>query len=320
MSTPELPKQFVPLFEGSTLFEMALLRVGSLSALTPWVVTAQRHKSIVERTAAEAGVSTRLILEPEGRNTAPAVAAAALLSDQDEVLFIVPADSFMTDLDSFRTNVEDAVSLAETGRIVALGVVPTRPETGYGYIESGEPLAHGSEIASFVEKPEPSDADRLVAAGSLWNAGMFIAKAGVLIEQFEMHSPQVLDDVAQAVPDRSESRDLVLSASFADVESISVDHAIMEKTDVGAVVPLDAGWSDVGSFKALLEVLPRDDAGNHILGAVDALDVTNSLLVATGRRLAIAGVNGQAVVETEDAVLVIDLDQSQSVKKLADSN
>ncbi len=320
LSTPDRPKQFVRLFEGTSLFEMTLTRAAAVTDLTPWIVTGARHKAIVDRFVGDARVAARLILEPTGRNTAPAAAAAALLAKPDEVLFIMPADSYITDVGTFRASVENALGLAEEGRIVALGVVPTRPETGYGYIETGESLDGGFGIASFIEKPDLSKAEQLLASGSLWNAGMFIAKAAVLREQFELHAARVLDRVAGALPAPSEGDVVVLADTFSEVESISIDHAIMEKTGSGAVVPLDAGWSDVGSYRALLEVLPRDAAGNHIVGRVEALDVVDSLLISADRKLAVSGVNGQAIVETEEAVLVVDLEQSQTVKKLAGSD
>ncbi len=319
LSTRDRPKQFVPLIGESSLFEATLERVSHLPDVArPWVVTGSRHVNLVAEASSTVGVPVKTIVEPLGRNTAPAAVAAALAVDPEDVLVILPADHVIADEEAFRSGIVACAELAEQGLIVALGVVPTRAETGYGYIETGDPLGPGFAVSAFVEKPPKARAEEMVADGRyLWNAGMFIVRASKLLEEAERHVPNVVADTKEALAPEVDGR-ITLRESFEEVESISFDYAVMERTGDAAVVRLDAGWSDVGSYASLLEVLETDEAGNSLVGQVRSKDVTNTFVRTSSREVVVAGVEGLAVVETPDTVLIVGLDASQSVKDLAD--
>lgn len=320
ISTPERPKQFAPLFGASSLFEETLRRVTALDgAGTPIVVTGLRYERLTQDAVAKVGTEVVTIAESTGRDTAPAAVASALVSAEDDVLVIVPSDHVVADFEAFAKGISDSVELARDGHIVALGVVPTRPETGYGYIGLGAPVGGGHLIDSFVEKPDVTVAERLITGGQhLWNAGMFVVSAGVLLSEAELHKPGLVDGVRGALVESNHGFEL--DGSFDRVESISVDYAVMEKTSRGAVVRLDAGWSDVGSYASLLEILPRDQDGNAVIGTAAVRNTTNSLVQAESKHVVVAGVDGVAVVETAEQILVIGLDASQDVRDLANEN
>ncbi len=318
LSTAEMPKQFVPLIGGRSLFDLTLDRLAAIDAVgPPVVVTGSVHlPHVMESLAAASGA--RVLVEPIGRNTAPAVIASALLADSDEVLLIVPSDQLITDADGFARAVALAAVAAEEGGIVTFGITPDRPETGSGYIERGEPAGNGAfEVIRFKEKPGPEEAVALAGDGRhLWNSGMFVATSQGLLEEARIHCPDIVDAVTASL-DVAVDRVVELGAEFSEARAISLDYAIMEKTDRALVFPLDVGWDDVGSYRSLLDALVLDEAGNHIEGDVTLLDVTGSLIKARSRRVAVAGLKDVVVVETPDAVLVIPLDRSQDVRGLA---
>lgn len=320
LSTVDLPKQFVPLFDGRSLFDLTLDRLDDIAGVgPPIVVTGSSHIGLVEDALSRAGSDDHLILvEPVGRNTAPAAIAAALVAGDDDVLVIVPSDHLISDVEGFREAVGRAVDHAWSGGIVTFGIRPSRPETGYGYIEIGE--ARGEtvfEVRSFKEKPDQSGAEEMAGDGRhVWNSGMFVTRADHLIGEAETHCPDVVEVVRKAVP-RGRGRVEELAEPFAAVEADSIDYAIMEKTDRALVIPIDVGWDDVGSYRSLLAALPRDGEGNHILGDVVVDDVTGSFIKATSRRVAVAGMRDVVVVETPEAVLVVPLEHSQVVRELS---
>lgn len=319
LSTRDLPKQFVPLFDGRSLFDLTLERLDGIEGVgPPIVVTGAPHRGLVEEGLRGAGMRDGLVLvEPVGRNTAPAALAAALVSDPDDVLVIVPSDHLISNVDGFRDAVRDATRHAGKGGIVTFGIGPSRPETGYGYIEIGEPLGDAAfEVLRFKEKPDQATAEEMVDDGRhLWNSGIFVARSDHLIDEARAHCPAILDGVKQAVP-HVDGAVLELSDSFASVEAQSIDYAIMEKTDRAVVIPVDMGWDDVGSYRSLLTAVGRDADGNHIEGDVVVDEVRGSFVKATSRRLAVAGLSDVVVVETPDAVLVVPLDRSQDVREL----
>jgi mannose-1-phosphate guanylyltransferase/mannose-6-phosphate isomerase len=200
---------------------------------------------------------------------------------------------------------------------VTFGVVPTRPETGYGYIEKGDPFGSAYRVTRFKEKPDPEEATRLVADGRhLWNSGMFVFQASALLDEAERLAPDILETVRSSMTDRVRGR-VTMGAGFTTARSISIDHAILENAKDVAVVPLDAGWSDIGSWESVSELGEPDEAGNILIGDVVALDVKGSYLRSSSRIIAVAGVDGLVVVETPDVVLIIPKDQSQLVRDLA---
>jgi mannose-1-phosphate guanylyltransferase/mannose-6-phosphate isomerase len=317
LSTGDRPKQFLALL-GEPLFEATLARVSALGDFGPvMVVTGGDHVGPVERAVEGSDLTVSPILvEPTGRNTAPAVVAAALVSDPEDVLIILPSDHTVEDVAAFRAAVETAVSLALGGALVVFGATPTRPETGYGYIEKGEAIDGAYRVARFKEKPGSDEAERLAGEGNhLWNCGMFVFTAGRLLEEAEWHSPEIVSAVTAALPD-VRSGHVTLGSSFADIVPVSIDHAVMEKTESAVVIPVDIGWSDIGSWQSVWELAEHDEDGNVLRGDVAAMEVTDSYVLAASRTVAVAGVDGLVVVETPDAVLVVPRERAQLVRDL----
>jgi mannose-1-phosphate guanylyltransferase / mannose-6-phosphate isomerase len=319
LSTGRRPKQFAALLGESSLFRATLDRVADLpGVVAPTVVAGAAHLPLIEEEFRQAGAEPgAVIIEPEGRNTAPAIAAAALHADPDDVLVILPADHIIGDVATFRERVMEAADLAGQGSIVTFGVVPTRPETGYGYLETGGESGTALDLVGFLEKPDQEKVRELVADDRfLWNSGMFVATAGSIISEMERFCPELIDSVRGALPDVGAV--MALGDDFLDATSISFDHAVMEKTGIGMVIPLDVGWSDIGSYLALMSVATAGEHGNVTRGAVTLEDVTDSLVIAETRPVAVLGLSGIAVIDTEDGVLVIPLDRSQEVRDLAE--
>ena len=262
-----------------------------------------------------------LIGEPIGRNTAPAVAAAALLASPDEVLLVLPADHHVVDIAEFRHALDRAVEVAGQGRLVTFGVVPTRLETGFGYIVPAfsalDPDLDARPIDRFVEKPEASAAADLIEAGALWNSGMFVFPVALLLEEMAHHVPEVLQHVEEAVRSAVSRGDTIaLGPEFESAPALPIDSAVMERTTRGAVVSLDAGWNDVGSWESLWELGDHDADGNVAMGDVVTLDASHNYLRSEGPLVAAIGVEGLVVVATQDAVLIVPRDRAQDVKTL----
>ncbi len=318
LSTSDLPKQFAPLIAGEPLFTRTLERLKGLPAQAETIVVAgSTHLPFVQSSTAAAGTTVAaVLLEPTGRNTAPAAIAAALVADPDDIMVILPSDHLVTDGDGFRTAVATAARYAAGDAIVTFGVVPTRAETGYGYIEIGDPVDGAFRVRRFKEKPGRAEAARMVSDGRhVWNSGMFVTSAATLTAEARLHCPGILDAVTSSLPDRR--RGVVsLGEGFEHIEAISLDHAIMEKTDKALVVPVDVGWDDIGSYRSLLQASERDENGNHLDGDVIIHDVRGSFVKATSRLVAVAGMSDIVVVETPETVLVVPLHLSQEVRDL----
>lgn len=313
LSTPETPKQFTHLLGDRSLFAMTLAR---LAPTAPVVVTGEAHLHLVAEAARTEGIVPHLVIaEPVPRNTTPAAVAAALLSDPADILVILPSDHIIADEDGFRSAVE--VAAAHAGEaIVTFGVRPDRPETGYGYIEVGPAVDGAHRIVGFAEKPSVEVARTLASDGKhLWNSGMFVVAASLLLDEVRRYHPGMVEGVESALGEEVDGV-VRLVPRFETVESISIDHAIMEKTERGRVVHLDVGWDDLGSYRSLLEASALDPSGNHTHGDVVLSGVTGSYVRATTRRVVVAGMSDVVVVETPDAVLVIPLDRAQDVRDL----
>ncbi|MCZ6457460.1 MAG: sugar phosphate nucleotidyltransferase, partial [Actinobacteria bacterium] len=238
--------------------------------------------------------------------------------DPDDVLVILPSDHLIRDQGAFADAVIHSVEYAVEGSVVTFGVVPSRAETGYGYIELGEPLPGAFRVRRFKEKPDQEEAERLTSDGNhVWNSGMFVVSAAGLLMEASRHCPVILAGVTAAM--RAPVDGIVeLGAEFLNVERISLDHAIMEKTENAIVMPIDVGWDDVGSFEALWSIAEKDGRGNVTSGDTVLIDVEGSLVKATSRTVAVAGVSDVVVVETPDVVLVVPRNQSQMVRDLAE--
>lgn len=318
LSTPDVPKQFRPLIGDSSLFSLTLARLHGLPDLAPAiVVTGDRHVDLVRAEVDSASIEVGTILvEPVGRNTAPAVLAAAMTAEPDDILVILPSDHLIRDVDGFHEAMTVALAAAGRGGVVTLGIQPTRPETGFGYIEVGERDGSAFRVARFKEKPELEDALDMIGDGRhLWNSGMFVGRAEQILAEAAELCPRILEGVRAATPGSAPGA-IRLGDGFGAIEAISFDYAIMEKTEHARVVPMDVGWSDVGSYRSLLDVSELDESGNHVSGNVTHAGMTNSYLKADTRPVVVAGLDGVVVVETADGVLVVPLHRAQEVKDL----
>lgn len=323
MSRRLLPKQFLPLISERSMLQETALRAAQLKgALPPLIVCSEEHRFLAAEQLREVGiVPLNIILEPVARNTAPALAAAALATNTIPgiVMLVLPADHLIRDEVAFAKGVACASLAASGGALVTFGIVPAGPETGYGYIERGSELAQqGSfRIAQFVEKPDAVHAARFIASGKfLWNSGMFMMSSLRYLEELGRHRPGILAAVESAWTIRTEDHDFVRlgTKEFTDCPSDSIDYAVMEKIKDAVVVPVDIGWSDIGSWNTLWENSVKDTDGNTIRGDVDVQDTRNSYLRAESRLLSVNGLDDVVIIETSDAVLVSNRAKSQSVK------
>ncbi len=328
VSRESFPKQFWGLLNNdrSMIVETALRGVGPGFA-PPVVVCNHEHRFLVAEQLRDAGVvDPRIVLEPVGRNSAPAIAAAALLvaqTDPQAVIWMTAADSAIEDLPALHAILARAVAGARAGRIVTLGMRPAGPETGYGYMEVGDPVegAPGVHaVARFIEKPDAAGAARLVASGALWNAGMFVFTAETMIEELQIHAPDVLAAVRRALEAATRDLDFIRlqPAAFASSPNISLDYAVAERTGRIAVVPAELRWSDVGSWNALWELGGKDSDGNVAVGDVLLEGSTHCYARSDGIMTAVVGLKDAVVVVTEDAVLAMHRDRAQDVKKVVD--
>lgn len=328
LSRQQYPKQFFPLFsDGRTMLQTTVQRLDGIQISAPLLVCNEEHRFIAAEQLRAIGFEDAcIILEPAGRNTAPAIALAALhatRNSDDAVLLVLATDHFISDIAAFQRCIQTAISLTNTGKLVTCGVVPTRAETGYGYIECGAPIADtgGFTVNRFVEKPDADTAQHYIASGHfLWNSGMFIFKASRYLQELECFAPAILQACKNAMSYVKEDLTFVRvdKTAFEACPSDSVDYAVMEKTRDAAVVPLDAGWSDVGSWSALWEVSAKDENNNVLRGDVLAYNSTNSYVHASSRLIATVGVQDLIIIETKDAVLVANKSQTQEIKKVVD--
>jgi len=328
VSRETFPKQLWPLVSARTMMQETALRAHGPDFAPPIVVCNHEHRFLVGEQLRGAGIQdARIVLEPVGRNTAPAIAAAALLvaeQDPDAVLWMLAADHAVADTPALHRALVVAADAARAGRFVTFGMRPNAPETGYGYIERGDALA-GIEgayaVARFLEKPDAATAARLVQTGRhLWNSGMFVFTARTLLAELEAHAPDVLPPVRRAVAERRGDLDFLRLSedAFAAAPSISLDYAVAEHTTHAAVVPADIGWSDVGSWSALWDLGDKDAAGNVALGDVVLEGATNCYVRSDGVLAAVVGLRDAVVVVTKDAVLAMHRDHAQDVKKVVD--
>ncbi len=334
LSREQYPKQLLPLVGAESMLQATLNRLdGVAGAAPPLLVCNEDHRFVVAEQARLAGKPGAILLEPVGRNTAPALTLAALWatrSGADPVLVVMPADHVILDLAAFRRAAESAVALAEAGLAVTFGITPDCPETGYGYIQKGVALAGGNgfALARFVEKPDAPTAQRYLDSGEyLWNSGLFVMRASVWLGALQACRPDMLAACRDAWGGAKEDGDFlrVGKDAFKACPADSIDYAVMERLTQsiaglpgGAVIPLSAGWSDVGAWDSLWKVLPKDNEGNAFRGDVLLHGTANTLAVSESRLVACVGVRDLVVVETPDAVLVAHHDHTQDVKKIVD--
>lgn len=314
------PKQLVKFIGQDSLVQATIKR------LTPVVdteniriVCGKEHYHEIARHMADAGTGAagKIISEPCGRNTAPAILLALLnilKLESDAILCVFPADHVIKDIEIFHKNLKAAIALASNGYIVTFGIKPSYPETGYGYIEGAEPLPEGAfALKRFVEKPDRETAQKYLEAGTFfWNAGMFAFQASVMQNEFKTHAPELYEKLARLV---STTEELTVQ-DYSKLDDISIDYAIMEFTEKGAVLPSEFGWSDIGSWKSLYDFLPKDEYKNVVDGDVIFQDTHNCFLMGRDRLLAANGLENLVVVETPDSVFVSDMENSREVKSI----
>lgn len=318
-SREHYPKQLLSFYGDGTLLQQTVRRLEGLSTADPLFVCNEEHRFLVAEQVRQLGCTPLdIVLEPTGRNTCPAATLAALLvaaRDPGGLMLLMPADHLIKDIAAFQHAIRAAVPLASQGALVTFGIVPTGPETGYGYIRTGG----GHRVAAFVEKPDPATAAKYIASGDyLWNSGIFLMQVGRWFAELDRHCPDILSSCRQAIEKGIKDGEFyrVAKAEFTKCRNDSIDYAVMEKTDRVAVVALDAGWSDIGAWSALWQVAERDEAGNVVQGDVYVHDTRNSLVLSQHRLVATVGLDDLIVVETPDAVLVARRDRAQDVKEI----
>lgn len=319
------PKQLLPLVdERWSMLQQTVQRASGIEGVTsPIVVCNEEHRFMVGEQLNQLGINDSvIILEPEGRNTAPAIALAALEAmkeGDDPVLIVMPADHVVADEKKFRQAVVKAQTLAEQGSLVTFGIVPASAEVGYGYIRAGDAVGGGYRVTEFKEKPSKAIAEEYLRSGDYyWNGGIFVFKASVYLAELEVNARDVLIAVQKAYDGAEVDLDFVRAdaGSFAESPSISIDYAVMEQTEKALMVSLDAGWNDVGSWSALWEVSDKDSNGNAVTGDVLLHNTKNSHIYSEGKLISTVGVSDLVIVATDDALMVAQRDQAQDVKEI----
>jgi len=328
MSRALWPKQLLPLVSERSMLQETVTRMTGPSFAAPMIICNEEHRFMIAEQMREIDIVPEdIVLEPVGRNTAPAVIIAALLlaaKDANAVMLVLPSDHVIRDLAGFHASIQTAVRAAHGGALVTFGILPTAPETGYGYIHRGKPydgIAGCYHIERFVEKPDQKTAESYLASGDYaWNSGMFVLPVAEFLEEAEQFKPEMVDLCRRAVERASEDLDFLRldGDAFAGIEAISIDYAIMEQTHKGAIVPADIGWNDVGSWSALWDISEHDDSNNVIHGDVVTKNARNCYVRSEGKLVAAVGVEDLIVVGTDDAVLVVSKDHAQDVKDIVE--
>ncbi|WP_372872357.1 mannose-1-phosphate guanylyltransferase/mannose-6-phosphate isomerase [Shewanella sp.] len=324
LSRGNFPKQFLSLANERSMLVDTLDRLNPFSCDLPIVICQDEHRFIAAENVRLAGKSgAKIILEPVGRNTAPAIALAAFKAveaENDPVLLVLAADHVIKNVKAFHDAIEKAMAHAEQGDMVTFGIVPTHAETGYGYIKRGSMASdHCFQVAQFVEKPALATAQEYLDSGEYyWNSGMFMFKASRYLEELKAFRPDIYEACAESIQEQTPDLDFIRvnKTAFEACPDESIDYAVMEKTDRAVVVPLDAGWSDVGGFAALWDVADKDENGNAFDGDVVSVDTTNCLVRGDEKLVATVGVQDLVIVNTKDAVLVAHKNKAQDVKHI----
>ncbi len=329
LSRKHYPKQLLGLVDENTMLQNTVKRLVSIDNMSaPIVICNENHRFMVAEQLLEMGTSeSQIVLEPVGRNTAPALAVAALKAqelDPEAVIMVLPADHHIENVSALHEAIAEGYSLAQQNYMITFGIVPDAPETGYGYIKKGASITDRSEsgavgIAEFVEKPDLETAKQYISTGMYcWNSGMFMFKASQVLAELEKFVPEIVTACKAAVDDGVEDLDFYRldKDAFEKCPEDSIDYAVMEKTDKGAMIPLSAGWNDLGSWDALWQAGSKDASGNVLRGDILTHDVKDSFLHAESRMIAAVGLEGHVVVETSDAVLIAPRNRVQEVKKI----
>ncbi len=323
LSRKTYPKQFLSLLHEETMLQKTIGRLQGLAYQDPIFVCNEEHRFIVAEQARQAGIEdATIILEPFGKNTAPAIAVAAIharQNHQDPTLLVLSADHEIRDVEAFQHSISEASELVSDGMLVTFGIVPTCAATGYGYIKRAKTIHSGYSVSEFVEKPDQSVAEQyLKSKDYYWNSGMFMFDADAFLDELLKFKPDILSHCSEVV-DKLETDfgfQRINEKIFERCESISIDYAVMEKTTLAAVVPMNAGWSDIGSWQSLWEQAKQDENGNAIFGDVIAVETNACYIHSEGRLIATLGLKDTIVVETSDAILVANKDSTQNVRQI----
>ena len=317
LSRASHPKQFLSLHGEKTMLQQTVERLQELPIDSPVIICNEEHRFFVAEQLREINRSGSIILEPVGRNTAPAIALAALThEDEDPLLLILAADHVITDVDAFTESIKAATPLAEQGKLVAFGIIPSEPHIGYGYIKAGKAKGVGFMIDSFTEKPDAKTAEEYLSAGGYyWNSGMFLFRASRYLEELKSYRPDILNVCTKAIANAVADLDFIRvdPGVFAACPDDSIDYAVMENTSDAVVVPMDAGWDDVGSWSSLWDLSEKDSDGNALSGDVVLSNSENCYVRADGNFGAVIGVNNLIVVSTKDAFMVTHRDSVQEI-------
>ena len=311
------PKQFLGLNGHETMLQATMNRLKGLDVRSSLIISNEEHRFLVAEQLRDINQETSIILEPVGRNTAPAIALAALMADGDPLLLVLAADHVIQDEAAFTSAVNSAIPMAEAGRLVTFGIVPSDAHTGYGYIEKGGGDGVGFVVKKFFEKPTLDVAQSYVESGDyLWNSGMFLFKASRYLEELQKFRPDIYDACASSIVDTQADIDFtrINRETFEGCPSESIDYAVMEKTKDAVVVEMDAGWSDIGSWSSLWEVSEKNTDGNALYGDVILHETNNSYIRTDGKLVAAIGVDNLVIVSTKDAVMVVHKDRVQDTK------
>lgn len=320
LSRAGYPKQLLPLYEKTTMLQSTVLRLTDLPVQSSITVCNEENRFMVAEQLRNIDALSTIILEPEGRNTAPTIALAALEKElEDPVLLVLAADHIVQNQQKFTDAIAKSLPLAESGKLVTFGIVPTEPQVGFGYIERGAEIGNGYWVKSFREKPPATVAQEYLDSGHYyWNSGIFMFRASRYLEELQENRPDIVSACRAAM--ESKVRDLdflrVGNAAFAKCPTESIDCAVMEQTNDAVVVPIDAGWSDIGSWSSLADLSEQDDNGNTAIGDVKILASENSYVRSEDKLVAAIGVSDLVIVSTKDAVLVASKDDAQDVKRI----
>ncbi|HGN9470604.1 TPA: mannose-1-phosphate guanylyltransferase/mannose-6-phosphate isomerase [Providencia stuartii] len=324
LSRSLFPKQFISLTSQKTMLQDTVARLNNIEHKAPLFICNEDHRFIVaEQLRQEKIEHSGIILEPLGRNTAPAIALAALkatLNGEDPLLLILAADHVIQDQYAFSDSINKAIPSAEEGALITFGIIPTSPETGYGYIKKALSTSENIfPVEAFIEKPDLKTAESYISSGEYyWNSGMFLFKSSRYIEELKKYSPEILEICESAIKNSYIDLDFIRIKEefFINCPSNSIDYAIMEKAKNVLMVPMDAGWSDVGSFSSLWDISPKDNNNNAIIGDVLTETTTNSYIYSQNKLVATVGIDDLVIVETKDAVLVANKNAVQNVKNI----
>ncbi len=328
LSRKQCPKQYLPLAGDNTMLQETILRLKGLDNLAdPIIVCNADHRFLVAEQCQQIDIKNpTILLEPIGRNTAPAIAAAALQSlrdSEDLTLLVLSADHVIQDIDAFHRAINVARNQAQEGKLVTFGIVPTNANTGYGYIKSSKENSNGAhKVEEFVEKPDLKTAQTYLEQGNyLWNSGMFMFKADVLIEELTTHSSDIVNSVNNAINNATQDLDFIRldKQAFESSPSNSIDYALMEKSDNVVVVPLDAQWNDIGAWPALYDIGNKDANGNVTKGDVIIQDTTNTYINADHHMVVAIGIDNLIMIDTPDATFVATQDKAQEIKNIVES-